>query len=108
VFEQPAFLENFIKRGGKVKVILASDNQQVIESISFRNKNLDYDAIIARKVAANSKIASLRNRIPNQNDLEIRHISYSLDITAVFVDSNSSNISSRIALIRMVGFQNDF
>lgn len=78
--------------------------------IAFRNKNLrEAETIRSRQKQAVEKFSSLLSATASSHgSIEIRHIDYPLDITAVFVDPESANPLYRRGLVRLVGFRNYF
>ena len=102
-------LESLLRHGGKIKIIIPSNGSDIAASIARRNKNLDVPAIISRQNDALLKFQSLYRASSNfSSNLEVKRVPYPLDITAVFIDPQSSEVESREGLIRMVGFQNHF
>jgi len=102
-------LEALIKRGGKVRLILASNDPKVVALIAFRNRNLNAASLTSRQNNAILYIESLYRAIKGASgSLEVRHLAYPLDITAVFIDPESAETTYREGLVRMVGFQNFF
>ncbi|MBI5930406.1 MAG: hypothetical protein HY862_13935 [Chloroflexi bacterium] len=102
-------LERLIRSGGTVKIVIAGNSRHIIEAIAFRNKNLDASMIKTRQDDALNQFISLMNATKGcAGTLQIRRIPYPLDITAVFIDPESSDPSNRRGLIRMAGFHNYF
>lgn len=100
-------LEALIKNGGKVKLVLSSDNRNIADLIAFRNKNLRPSDVALRQKDAVRKLISLADATKSSSGcLEVKQLRYPLDITAVFIDPEASDSTQRNALIRMVGFQN--
>jgi hypothetical protein len=102
-------LERLIVRGGKVKLIIASSDSEIIKLVAMRNRNLKADDILSRQNDALRKITSLRNAtLGSTGSLEVRRLAYPLDITAVFSDPQTADPKHRITLVRMAGFRNFF
>lgn len=101
-------LEALIKNGGKVKLVLSSNNRNIADLIAFRNKNLRPSDVALRQKDALRKLISLADATQSDTSgcLEVKQLRYPLDITAVFIDPEASDSTQRNALIRMVGFQN--
>lgn len=110
LLEQPGRLRDFIRKGGKVKVILVSVDPHAVEGLAFRNPDVKTpNAMALRQSEAASRIELLKSDIINASgSLEIKRITYPLDLTAVFADPESSDMTKRIALIRLVGFKSAF
>ena len=99
-------LQKLIEKGGRVQILIASEDAHIIELIAFRNQNLDTKRIASRRKEALEKLTALSERTEiTYGSLEVRQIAYPLDITAAFIDPKSAQ---GIGLIRLVGFKNHF
>lgn len=102
-------LEMLIKKGGRVRLIVSSNDPNIHEMIALRNKNLKPADIELRQKDALRKIASLAEAVQGATgSLEVRRLRYPLDITTIFIDPESREPYNRVGLIRMVGFKNFF
>ena len=99
--------EMLIKNGGKIKLVLAGNNRNIVDLIAFRNKNLRPSDVTLRQKDALRKLVSLADATRNMSgSLEVRQLRYPLSITAAFVDPEVADSARRKGLVRMVGFQN--
>jgi hypothetical protein len=102
-------ISSLLQKGGKVRLIIASTDSDIVNLIAFRNKNLSAKDIAARQREALRKIKALITSTRSASGiLEVRYIRYPLETTSIFVDPQSAQPESRLGLIRMVGFQNFF
>ncbi len=94
---------DFIKKGGILKMIVASHEDEVIEKLSMRNSELSADSIYRRSIAFHEELKNVitSNQL-NCYKLEIRYLPYPMGHTAIMYDTTKDNVK---CLIRYAGFQ---
>lgn len=102
-------LEQLLKNGGTLRIILAMPDDDVLGFVSFRNRNLQRSDIKVRHENVVRQLTGLSlNTGMNTDSLEVRLIHYPIDTTYVLVDAESPKYNNRLGLVRLAGFLDYF
>lgn len=98
---------SFIQKGGSLKLIVASQNNDIMELLALRNGDLNCRAIRNRSLSFHEELESMLSNVNYSNTtLEIRYLPYPMGHTCVMCDTKDS--AKAKGLIRYAGFQVPF
>jgi nucleoside-triphosphatase THEP1 len=102
-------LNEFLKRGGKIRWISVANAPAIVELMAFRNHSLTTSEMSNRMNSGNEMIGVLNRETTDHHlNFEVRYFPFPADITGLIKDPYHNDKSKRKALIRMQGFQVPF
>jgi nucleoside-triphosphatase len=110
IFERDRLaIVSLLKRGGRVRVVLAMPDAEISQLMALRNANLAAADIALRARTFPGHLRSaLEESGPDAERLEIRHLRYPMYVTGAIVDGASGESHLRQALVRFAGFDINF
>lgn len=98
-------LSNLLKRGGRVRFVVALPHDIIAHLLAFRNANIGADAIRARTQMFIAQVEGIAAQVGRAGErLEVRYTPYPVDSTITLVDPEDQVSSRRIAVVRAAGF----
>ncbi len=100
-----ASIKNFLKSGGRVKLVLSAPLSGIARFMAFRNESLTPDAILGRSSSFVAQMEGIVQAMTNHAErLEVRYCPYPFSSTLTIVDPTSASPRRREVLVRHAGF----